>query len=62
MLEERLTAFWTLQQRYRKATNDITRKTIVRELKELHNTTGSATLRLKVSGFLSSIGAWEQAS
>lgn len=62
MLEERLTSYLTLVTRYRKAQTDVSRNTIIAELKELHNTTSSATVRLRASTFLSSINAWGKAS
>lgn len=62
MLEERLTELWTLQSRYRKAQTEVSRNTIIAELKQLHNTTSSAVVRLRASTFLSSINAWGKAS
>lgn len=61
-IEDRLKGYFTLVTRYRKAQTELSKNTIIGELKQLHNTTSSGAVRLKVSTFLSSVGAWGKAS
>lgn len=58
MLEERLKVFLTLVSRYRKAQTDLSRQTIVDELKSMYVSTSSATIRGRISNFLASVGAY----
>lgn len=56
--EERLKEYFTLVSRYRKAQTDLSKNTIIGELKQLHNSTSSSAVRMRASGFLAQVGAW----
>ncbi len=60
--ETRLKEYFTLVSRYRKALTGVSKNTIISELKQLHTTSSSETVRKASSNFLSSVHAWGKAS